>query len=156
MAWSSPQTTGPKPSPRYGHAALLIGDSLLVHGGFSMESAEIATRDNSGDLLKNCFLNDIRVLDIGRMQWSRLRTHGQPPSGRFGHTLVLSEDDAVLFGGWSGTQKEMAPGVAFSLRDKMQGGDAKGLPAPRGARPAARRLGAPWRASTPAARCGPS
>merc|ERR1712083_922473 len=61
--------------------------------------------------------------DIGRMQWSRLRTHGQPPSGRFGHTLVLSEDDAILFGGWSGTQKEMAPGVAFSLKDKMRGAD---------------------------------
>merc|ERR1712113_1065825 len=27
------------------------------------------------------------------------------------------------FGGWSGTQKEMAPGVAFSLKDKMRGAD---------------------------------
>jgi len=123
MAWSSPITTGPKPSPRSGHAALLIGESLLVHGGFSMDNADIAQKDSSGDLLKNCYLSDIRVLDLGRMQWSRLRTHGEPPTGRFGHTLVLSEDDAVVFGGWSGTQKE-APGVAFSLKEKVRASDA--------------------------------
>lgn len=119
MAWSSPQTTGPKPTPRFGHAALLVGDSLLIHGGFCMEFAGIATKDTSGDLLKSCYLNDMRVLDVGRMEWSRLRTHGSPPTGRFGHTLVLSDDDAILFGGWCGTFKDSAPGVTFSLRDKV-------------------------------------
>jgi len=121
MAWFSPSTTGPGPSARASHAALLIGESLLIHGGFCMDSAEIASKDTSGDLLKACYLNDIRVLELNRMQWSRLRTHGQPPTGRFGHTMVLSEDDAVIFGGWSGTTKEAALGVMFSLRDKMKG-----------------------------------
>jgi hypothetical protein len=83
-----------------------------------MDSSDIASKDTSGTLLASCYLNDIRVLDIGRLQWSRLRTHGSPPTGRFGHTLVLSEDDAVVFGGWSGTAK-VAPGVLFSLRDKV-------------------------------------
>lgn len=35
----------------------------------------------------------------------------------------------MLFGGWSGTQKEVPPGVLFSLRDKVRGdgqADAKG------------------------------
>merc|ERR1719296_180011 len=77
-------------------------------------------KDNGGDLLKKCYMNDIRVLDLSRMQWSRLRTHGTPPAGRFGHSLVLSEDDAIVFGGWSGSFKE-APGVAFSLKDKIKG-----------------------------------
>lgn len=117
MAWSSPETTGPKPSARFGHAALLIGDSLLIHGGFCMDSTDIATKDNSGQLLQSCYQNDIRVLDIDRAQWSRLRTHGTPPSGRFNHALVLSDDDAVLFGGWSGTPKEPAD----SLRNKVKG-----------------------------------
>jgi len=120
MAWSSPPTTGPKPTPRCGHAAVLVGESLLVHGGFCMESADLATKDNSGDLLKNCYSNDIRVLDLARMLWSRLRTHGSPPTGRFGHSLSLSEDDAVMFGGWSGTGNEVAPGVAFALKDKVK------------------------------------
>lgn len=119
MAWSSPQTQGPKPSARYSHAALLIGESLIIHGGFCMETADIAAADNSGQLLKMCYRDDIRVLDLGRMLWSRLRTHGQPPVGRYGHTLVLSEDDAVLFGGWRGTDKS-APGVEFSLKEKTR------------------------------------
>lgn len=91
-----------------------------------MDSTDIASQDKSGTLLQSCYLNDIRVLDIGRLEWSRLRTHGSPPIGRFGHSLVLSEDDAIIFGGWSGTPKE-APGVMFSLRDKVKGeGEAAG------------------------------
>lgn len=124
MAWSSPTTQGPRPSSRFGHAALLVGDSLVIHGGFAMDSVDIAAKDNSGHLLRDCYKNDIRVLDIGRMLWSRLRTHGTPPVGRFGHTLVLSEDDAVLLGGWSGSRSEQH-GVQFSLRDKVKGGQTQ-------------------------------
>jgi len=121
MAWSSPSTTGPKPTPRFGHTALLIGESLLVHGGFCMGEVDLATKDNSGQLLKNCYLNDMRVLDLGRMLWSRLRTHGEPPQGRYGHSLVLSDDDAILFGGWHGAGKDPSAAVAFSLQDKVKG-----------------------------------
>jgi len=128
MAWSSPTTEGPKPSARFGHTALLIGESLLVHGGFSMDSADLATKDNSGQLLRNCYLNDMRVLDLGRMLWSRLRTHGEPPRGVYGHSLVLSDDDAILFGGWSGAGKEPSAAVAFSLQDKVKGGGAGNAP----------------------------
>jgi len=121
MAWSSPNTTGPKPSPRFGHTALLIGESLLVHGGFCMDSADLATKDNSGHLLRNCYLNDMRVLDLGRMLWSRLRSHGEPPTGRYAHTMVLSDDDAVMFGGWSGNSKDQSAAIAFSLQEKTKG-----------------------------------
>jgi len=93
-----------------------------------METADIAAKDNSGELMKSCYRDDVRVLDLSRMLWSRLRTHGSPPTGRFGHTLVLSEDDAVMFGGWSGVQKE-APQVAFALKEKTQApGDAQAVP----------------------------
>ncbi|CAK9080802.1 unnamed protein product [Durusdinium trenchii] len=118
MAWSCPPATGPKPTPRCGHTALLIGESLLIHGGFCMETPEIATKDNSGDLLKNSYCNDVRVLDLGRMLWSMLRTHGTPPVGRFSHSLSLSEDDAIVFGGWSGATNQAA-GVTFALREKV-------------------------------------
>jgi hypothetical protein len=84
-----------------------------------MESAEIATKDNSGALLASCYLGDVRVLDLNRMLWSRLRTHGSPPTGRFGHATVLSDDDIVVIGGWSGQTKEN-PAVAFSLKDKVK------------------------------------
>jgi len=121
MAWSSPNTSGPKPTARFGHTAVLIGESLLVHGGFCMDSADLATKDNSGELLKNCYLNDMRVLDLGRMLWSRLRTHGEPPIGRYGHALILTDDDAILFGGWSGAGKDGNAAVAFALQEKVKG-----------------------------------
>lgn len=119
MAWSAPSTSGPKPAARSGHAAQLIGESLIIHGGFSLDSPEIGMKDLSGDLMKSCYLSEIRVLDLSQMQYSRLRTHGAPPAGRFGHTLVLSEDDAIVFGGWSGSTKDTS--AAQSLKDKLNG-----------------------------------
>mmetsp|Transcript_71270 Transcript_71270/g.149006 ORF Transcript_71270/g.149006 Transcript_71270/m.149006 type:complete len:432 (+) Transcript_71270:127-1422(+) len=125
MAWSCPNTSGPKPTPRYGHTTLLVGESLIIHGGFCLDSLEIGMKDKSGDLMKSCYLNDIRVLDLTRMQYSRLRTHGVPPVGRFGHTMVLSEDDAIMFGGYSGSAKDPNQGVLFFLRDKIKEEDPK-------------------------------
>merc|ERR1712098_37069 len=34
-----------------------------------------------------------------------MRTHGSPPPGRFGHSLSLSGEDLVVFGGWHGARK---------------------------------------------------
>jgi len=128
MAWSVPSTDGPKPGPRSGHAALLIGETLVIHGGFCMDTTDLASKVNSGQLLQDCYLADMRVLDLGRMIWSRLRTHGTPPLARFGHTLALTEDDIVLFGGWSGVQKEASQGVLFSLRHKVKEDGTTGAP----------------------------
>lgn len=108
MTWSSPQQQGPPPRPRFGHTALLIGETLAIHGGFCMDSTDLGSKDNKAHPPKTCYLNDTRVLDLGRMLWTRLRTHGEPPTGRFGHTLSMSHGDAVMFGGWAGTLKPQA------------------------------------------------
>jgi len=34
MAWSSPETSGPAPSPRSGHCSALVSTNLIIHGGF--------------------------------------------------------------------------------------------------------------------------
>lgn len=34
MAWIRPTTTGPEPTPRQGHCAILIGSNLIIHGGY--------------------------------------------------------------------------------------------------------------------------
>ena len=34
MAWKGPETSGPAPSPRKGHCAVLIGSNLVIQGGF--------------------------------------------------------------------------------------------------------------------------
>ena len=47
MAWSRPEVSGPNPTKRQGHSTVLIGDNLIVHGGFKLKD----------DQLKTCGLN---------------------------------------------------------------------------------------------------
>lgn len=120
MAWHAPETTGPQPPPRTRHAALMVGENLIIHGGFCLEDPDLGGKVTSGQLLKDSYLTDTRILDTNRMVWSRLRTHGAPPAARFGHTLALSEEDVVVFGGWCG-QSKGEQGTAFSLKNKSKG-----------------------------------
>jgi Rab9 effector protein with kelch motifs len=43
MAWARPETTGPEPSPRQGHTSILIGNNLVVHGGFKLKDDALKT-----------------------------------------------------------------------------------------------------------------
>ena len=52
-------------------------------------------------MLKNCYLNDLRILDTETFVWSRLRVSGTPPNPRYGHTASISGPDIVFFGGWT-------------------------------------------------------
>merc|ERR1719399_502298 len=101
MAWADPVTSGPAPGPRMGHASLLVENHLIIHGGFYLKKAK-ATSFNAGKQLQEAYLNDLRVLDVGTFVWSRMRTHGVPPTGRFNHTMTLSGEDILVFGGWHG------------------------------------------------------
>merc|ERR1711939_614512 len=89
MAWRNQETTGPPPSARMGHTAVLMDKNLIIHGGFCIPNANsINNAEGMGAALKSCYLNDLRVLDLEKYQWSRLRTHGTPIAPRFGHTMV--------------------------------------------------------------------
>ena len=37
MAWVRPEVSGPHPTQRQGHSSVLIGDNLIVHGGFKLK-----------------------------------------------------------------------------------------------------------------------
>lgn len=112
MAWNAPETTGPKPGPRQGHAALMVQDHMIVHGGFYLPKTTKPTSFTSGKLLDDAYLNDLRVLDVNSFVWSRMRTHGAPPPGRFGHSLALSGEDLIAFGGWHGSPRFEAPSAS--------------------------------------------
>jgi len=43
MAWQRCATSGPEPSQRQGHAAILIGTNLVIHGGFKLKTEELKT-----------------------------------------------------------------------------------------------------------------
>lgn len=115
MAWTEPTTSGPAPTPRMGHAALMANDQLIVHGGFYLPPvARKATSFTIGGVLHDSYLNDVRVLDVNTLVWSRMRTHGAPPSGCFGHSLALSGDDLLVLGGWRGHAKRKDQGTEGS------------------------------------------
>eukprot|EP00913_Durusdinium_trenchii_P020214 g18993.t1 len=108
MAWSCPPATGLGNRGReraQANTAVWTYSLADWRAGFPVD-VRWRGEDNSGDLLKNSYCNDVRVLDLGRMLWSMLRTHGTPPVGRFSHSLSLSEDDAIVFGGWSGATNQ--------------------------------------------------
>ena len=64
MAWKRENPTGPAPTPRQGHASILIGNNLIIHGGYKQHDAQLKTAGLSmGTPLSTSYLNDIRVLD---------------------------------------------------------------------------------------------
>ena len=102
MAWTKPMVSGPEPSPRQGHSAILIGSNLIVHGGFKLREDKLKKCGLAqGNVLRDSFLNDVRVLDTESFTWSRLRISGSPPDARYGHTLNISGQDIIMFGGWT-------------------------------------------------------
>lgn len=102
MAWFTPETSGPAPSPRHGHSSILIGNNLVVHGGFKLREDQLKNCGLSqGSGVAGSYLSDIRVLDTDTLIWSRLRISGEPPEGRFGHTINISGSEILMFGGWT-------------------------------------------------------
>ena len=105
MAWSCPEVSGPNPSKRQGHSTVLIGDNLIVHGGFKLKDDQLKTCGlNQGSVVKASYLDDIRVLNTDTFVWSRLRISGNPPDGRYGHTMNISGSEILMFGGWASNQ----------------------------------------------------
>ena len=55
-------------------------------------------------MVKASYLDDIRVLNTDTFVWSRLRISGNPPDGRYGHTMNISGSEILMFGGWASNQ----------------------------------------------------
>ncbi|XP_073310986.1 acyl-CoA-binding domain-containing protein 4-like [Primulina huaijiensis] len=84
MTWDEMDTVGVPPSPRSDHAAAVHADRyLLVFGGGSHAT---------------CF-NDLHVLDLQTMEWSRPIQQGEIPSPRAGHAGVTVGESWFIVGG---------------------------------------------------------
>ncbi len=77
-------TTSPPPA-RFGHATCVVGDKLVVFGGW--DGAELAAPD-------------LWVFDTTTCTWVQPKVNGRPPLARQGHVMELTRDGrVVVFGG---------------------------------------------------------
>ncbi|XP_024960077.1 acyl-CoA-binding domain-containing protein 4-like [Cynara cardunculus var. scolymus] len=84
MTWDEIDTLGVSPSPRSDHAAAVHADRyLLIFGGGTHST---------------CF-NDLHVLDMQTMEWSRPTQQGEIPSPRAGHAGVTIGGNWFIAGG---------------------------------------------------------
>ncbi|XAR49121.1 hypothetical protein NMG60_11032193 [Bertholletia excelsa] len=84
MTWNAIDAVGVPPSPRSGHAATVHADRyLLIFGGGSNAT---------------CF-NDLHVLDLQVMEWSRPTQQGEIPGPRAGHAGVTIGENWYIVGG---------------------------------------------------------
>lgn len=81
--WMRPSWQGTAPGPRTGHSACVIGDTMMVFGGFDGKRA----------------LNDLHILDLRNMTWSRPADTGAVPPPRAGHTATAIGAYCLIFGG---------------------------------------------------------
>ncbi|XP_077218055.1 acyl-CoA binding protein 4 [Tasmannia lanceolata] len=84
MTWDEIDAVGVPPSPRSDHAAAVHAERyLLIFGGGSHAT---------------CF-NDLHVLDLQSMEWSRPTQQGDIPSSRAGHASVTVGENWFIVGG---------------------------------------------------------
>lgn len=84
MTWDEIDAVGVSPSPRSDHAAAVHADRyLLIFGGGSHAT---------------CF-NDLHVLDLQTMEWSRPTQQGEIPTPRAGHAGVPVGENWFIVGG---------------------------------------------------------
>ncbi|KAL9686016.1 hypothetical protein QQ045_023471 [Rhodiola kirilowii] len=88
MTWDDMEAIGVPPSPRSGHAAAVHAERyLLIFGGGSHAT---------------CF-NDLHVLDLQSMEWSRPKQQGEIPTPRAGHAGVTIGENWFIAGGGNNT-----------------------------------------------------
>uniref|UniRef100_A0AAF6Z0X4 Rab9 effector protein with kelch motifs n=1 Tax=Bos taurus TaxID=9913 RepID=A0AAF6Z0X4_BOVIN len=88
--WTTPEVTGPPPSPRTFHtSSAAIGDQLYVFGGGERGAQPVQDVQ-------------LHVFDANTLTWSQPETHGKPPSPRHGHVMVAAGTKLFIHGGLAG------------------------------------------------------
>ena len=95
LTWAMPAVRGDPPLPRGGHAAVLVGDHMLILGGCDggEEAEEGEERD---DRFVERDLADVRALDTSNWEYVPMSAAGVALPPRSGHTAHLLPCDGGL------------------------------------------------------------
>ena len=90
-------TKGTKPSPRYGHSAIIWKNKMIVFGGY--DSSSLA----SNELFEyNLGIYDLCIYNIPESYtWSLIQASTPLPAGRFTHGCCVVDNEMFIFGGIS-------------------------------------------------------
>ncbi|KAG5184193.1 hypothetical protein JKP88DRAFT_255581 [Tribonema minus] len=109
FSWLQPKTGGIAPCARFGHQLVLVPDGRLLCFGGASTSAQQPVPE---------YQSDLRQLDTETMAWSKPRTQGLVPAGRYGHTLTLLQHQQGEEGGQGqdgGSSNKGGGGVSLVL-----------------------------------------
>ncbi|GAA5986303.1 hypothetical protein JCM10908_003696 [Rhodotorula pacifica] len=81
------ETRGEVPGPRVGHASVGVGNVLIVWGGDTKTRPE--ERQDDG----------LYLLNLSTRDWTRVKTVGRTPEGRYGHAVAMVGSRFFVFGG---------------------------------------------------------
>lgn len=81
------ETRGEVPGPRVGHASVGVGNVLIVWGGDTKTRPE--ERQDDG----------LYLLNLSTRDWTRVKTVGRAPEGRYGHAVAMVGSRFFVFGG---------------------------------------------------------
>ncbi|CAE7662675.1 DRC7, partial [Symbiodinium microadriaticum] len=94
MEWSEAAVTGKSPPARFDHTAVFLPEQhkMLVFGGY-------------GEGHKR--LDDLWILDMKAMEWSKAAVTGSTPPERDNHTAIYlpEREQMLVFGGYGGDGK---------------------------------------------------
>lgn len=97
LEWVRLQQRGEQPKARAYHAAAVVGNFLVLLGGWSGQCENLAT---------------LSTLDLdGVGTWASVAVPGQPPAGAYGHTVTVLGSNILTFGGWDGVSPLSAVNV---------------------------------------------
>ncbi|TMW62732.1 hypothetical protein Poli38472_005350 [Pythium oligandrum] len=131
LSWSRPRLTGEYPLGTFGQTVCLQNELALLLGGWSgTERTPLYMGDKQVKELVNMLAREdrlvsgqetrssrkentkklkssssyTRVLDVTRMQWYPVVSHGVVVSNRYGHTCTIVGPHLFIFGGWDGNR----------------------------------------------------
>lgn len=101
--WAIMPVAGQPPCPRSGSKTTVMGESIVMFGGYSKRGG--------------VYFNDLHVLDLQRSYWTKINVPDSPPA-RVDHTLTSFESDLFVFGGFKDKQR-FKDLQRFSFKDNM-------------------------------------
>lgn len=92
ISYKEVKTTGSIPEPRTDHSSCMVDNQMAIIGGVTA---------------KNVYLDEIYLLNLDSMIWTKVNAKGEYPSPRTGHGCAFYKDNIFILGGHEEASKDV-------------------------------------------------